>query len=122
MSITLVTLVFIPSSAVIMRARAFKAWLEPVTPPLRNARRDTSFPATASLRARQMIGNLPGHVQREGADRRPLGKGARPDADHLVTGQPGAQRVRRVGLDADLPNERGVNIVLTWAFTSRTCV
>jgi hypothetical protein len=21
-----------------------------------------------------------------------------------------------------LPNERGVNIVLTWAFTSRTCV
>ena len=39
------------SSALIMRARAFRASLEPVTPPLRNARRDTGFPAAASLRA-----------------------------------------------------------------------
>ena len=39
------------SSALSMRARAFKASLEPVTPPLRNARRDTGFPAAASLRA-----------------------------------------------------------------------
>jgi len=38
-------------SALSMRARAFKASLEPVTPPLRNARRDTGFPAEASLRA-----------------------------------------------------------------------
>jgi len=34
-----------------IRARAFKASLEPVTPPVRNARRDTGFPVTASLRA-----------------------------------------------------------------------
>ena len=39
------------SSALIVRARAFRAWLEPVTPPLRNARRDIGFPAAASLRA-----------------------------------------------------------------------
>jgi len=39
------------SSALSMRARAFSASLEPVTPPLRNARRDTGFPAAASLRA-----------------------------------------------------------------------
>jgi hypothetical protein len=31
--------------------QAFKASLEPVTPPVRNARRDTGFPAAASLRA-----------------------------------------------------------------------
>ena len=39
------------SSPLIMRARAFSASLEPLTPPLRNARRDTGFPAAASLRA-----------------------------------------------------------------------
>jgi hypothetical protein len=39
------------SSALIMRARAFRAWLEPMTPPLRNARRDTGFPAASNLRA-----------------------------------------------------------------------
>ena len=39
------------SSALIVRASAFKASLEPVTPPLRNACRDTGFPAAASLRA-----------------------------------------------------------------------
>jgi hypothetical protein len=38
-------------SALSMRARAFKASLEPVTPPVRNARHDTGFPAAASLRA-----------------------------------------------------------------------
>jgi hypothetical protein len=37
------------SSVLIMRARAFRAWLEPVTPPLRNARRDTGLPVAASL-------------------------------------------------------------------------
>ena len=39
------------SSALSMRATAFRASLEPVTPPLRNARRDTGFPAATSLRA-----------------------------------------------------------------------
>ena len=39
------------SSVPIVRASAFKASLEPVTPPLRNLRRDTGFPAAASLRA-----------------------------------------------------------------------
>ena len=38
-------------SALIVCARAFRASLEPLTPPLRNARRDTGFPAAASLRA-----------------------------------------------------------------------
>ena len=37
--------------ALIMPARAFSAWLEPVTPPLRNARRDTGLPNAANLRA-----------------------------------------------------------------------
>jgi len=41
-----------PASSVLsVRARAFKAWLEPVTPPSRNARRDTGLPAAASRRA-----------------------------------------------------------------------
>jgi hypothetical protein len=38
-------------SALIRCARALRAWLEPLTPPLRNARRDTGFPAAASRRA-----------------------------------------------------------------------
>jgi hypothetical protein len=39
------------SSALSMRARAFSDSLEPVTPAPRNARRDSGFPAAASLRA-----------------------------------------------------------------------
>jgi hypothetical protein len=39
------------SSALISRARAFKAALEPLIPLLRKARRDTGFPAAASLLA-----------------------------------------------------------------------
>ena len=39
------------SSALISRARAFRAALEPLIPPLRKARRDTGFPAAASLLA-----------------------------------------------------------------------
>jgi hypothetical protein len=39
------------SSVLIMRAMAFRAWLEPVTPALRNARRDAGLPVAASLRA-----------------------------------------------------------------------
>lgn len=39
------------SSALNVRASAFRAWLEPETPPLRNARREIGFPAAASLRA-----------------------------------------------------------------------
>lgn len=38
-------------SALIMRARAFKASLDPLIPPLRKARRDIGFPAAASLLA-----------------------------------------------------------------------
>jgi len=38
-------------SALIMCARALRASLEPLTPPLRNARRDTGLPVAASLRA-----------------------------------------------------------------------
>jgi hypothetical protein len=34
-----------------MRARAFSASFEPLTPPRRNARRDTGFPVAASLLA-----------------------------------------------------------------------
>src|SRR5271166_2305460 len=39
------------SSALIVRARAFRAWLEPLIPSLRRARLDTGFPAAASLLA-----------------------------------------------------------------------
>jgi hypothetical protein len=39
------------SSALIVRARAFRASVDPLTPPLRNARRVTGCPAAASLRA-----------------------------------------------------------------------
>ena len=39
------------SSASTVRARAFRASLEPLTPPLRNARRDTGFPSVAHPRA-----------------------------------------------------------------------
>ena len=39
------------SSAPIARARAFRAWLEPLIPSLRRARLDTGLPAAASLLA-----------------------------------------------------------------------
>jgi hypothetical protein len=39
------------SSALIVRARAFRAWLEPLIPSLRRARLDTGLPAAASLLA-----------------------------------------------------------------------
>jgi hypothetical protein len=39
------------SSALILRARAFRAWLEPLIPLLLRARRDTGFPAAISLLA-----------------------------------------------------------------------
>ena len=58
----------------------------------------------------QVVGDLPGHAEREGADRRPLGEPAGPAADRLVAGQPGAQRVRRIGLDADRQGDRGVQV------------
>ena len=38
-------------SPLIVRARAFRAWLDPLTPPLRNARRVTGCPVATSLRA-----------------------------------------------------------------------
>ena len=37
------------SSALILRSRAFRAWLEPLIPSLRRARRDTGFPVAVSL-------------------------------------------------------------------------
>jgi hypothetical protein len=43
----------------------------------------------------QVVGDLPGHTERERAHCRPLGEAARPVADRLISGQPGAQRVRR---------------------------
>ena len=49
----------------------------------------------------QVIGDLPSHAQREGADRRPSGEPAGPRADRAVASQLGVQCVRRVGLDAD---------------------
>src|SRR5271165_1453032 len=39
------------SSALIVRARAFRAWLEPLIPSLRRARLDTGLPAAVSLLA-----------------------------------------------------------------------
>ena len=58
----------------------------------------------------QVVGDLPGHAEREGADRRPLGEPAGPGADRVLAGQPGAQRVRRVGLDADRQGDGGVQV------------
>ena len=49
----------------------------------------------------QVVGHLPGHAEREGADRGPLGEPAGPVADRVLAGQPGAQRVRGVRLHAD---------------------
>ena len=49
----------------------------------------------------QVVGDLSGHAEREGADRGPLGEPAGPVADRVLVGQPGAQRVRGVRLDAD---------------------
>ena len=39
------------SSALMVRARAFRAWLEPLIPSLRRERLDTGVPAAASLLA-----------------------------------------------------------------------
>ena len=39
------------SSALIVHARAFRAWLEPLMPSLRRARLDTGLPAAVSLLA-----------------------------------------------------------------------
>ena len=58
----------------------------------------------------QVVGHLPGHAEREGADRRPSGEPAGPGADYLVAGQPGARRVRRVGLNADRQGDGGVQV------------
>ena len=44
----------------------------------------------------QVVGDLSGHAEREGADRGPLGEPAGPAADRVPVGQPGAQRVRGV--------------------------
>src|SRR5690348_2427979 len=47
------------SSALIVRARAFRAWLEPLIPSLRRARLDTGFPAAVSLLAAARAGPMP---------------------------------------------------------------
>ena len=58
----------------------------------------------------QVVGHLPGHAEREGADRRPLREPAGPGADPVLAGQPGAQRVHGVGLDADRQGDRHVDV------------
>ena len=58
----------------------------------------------------QVVGHLPGHAEREGADRGPPGEPACPGADRPIAGQPGAQRVRRVGLDADREGDGRVQV------------
>ncbi len=47
------------SSALIVRARAFRAWLEPLIPSLRRARLDTGLPAAASLLAAMRAWPMP---------------------------------------------------------------
>jgi hypothetical protein len=47
------------SSALIVRARAFRAWLEPLIPALRRARLDTGLPAAASLLAAMRAWPMP---------------------------------------------------------------
>lgn len=42
---------WLANSALNWRASALRLSLDPLTPPLRSARRDTGFPAVASLRA-----------------------------------------------------------------------
>jgi hypothetical protein len=58
----------------------------------------------------QVIGDLPGHPEREGEDRRPLGEPAGPGAHRMLAGQPRAQGVRGVGLDADREGDGGVQV------------
>src|SRR4029079_12890796 len=48
------------SSALIVRARAFRAWLEPLIPSLRRARLDTGLPAAVSLLAAMRAWLMPG--------------------------------------------------------------
>jgi len=156
-------------SALIMCARALRASLEPVTPPLRNARRDTGSPAAASLRAtmrarsncscagrgpdpeiaglsrgpgwgsfwsrladrsRSASGRLRSGPSWSGGDQdtdcrtaggpvrlsgvssasaRSMCASAVPMA-RTRTGQPGAQRVRGVGFDADRQRDGGVQV------------
>ena len=47
------------SSALIVRARAPRAWLEPLIPALRRVRRDTCFPAAVSLLAARRAWPMP---------------------------------------------------------------
>src|ERR1017187_9507201 len=47
------------SSALIVRARAFRAWLEPLIPSLRRVRLDTGFPAAVSLLAARRAWPMP---------------------------------------------------------------
>ena len=56
-----------------------------------------------------MAGDLSA-AESEGADRRPLGELPGPVADYLVAGQPGAQGVGGVGLDADREGDGGVQV------------
>jgi len=58
----------------------------------------------------QVVGDLPGHAERERADRGPLGKPPGPVADPGLAGQPGAQGVGGVGLDADREGDGGVQV------------
>ena len=58
----------------------------------------------------QVVGHLPGHAEREGADRGPPGEPAGPAADRVFPGKPGAQRVRGVRLDADRQGDGGVQV------------
>jgi hypothetical protein len=50
------------SSALIVRARAFRAWLEPLIPALRRARLDTGLPAAVSLSAATRAWPMPGGI------------------------------------------------------------
>ena len=47
------------SSALIVRAGAFRAWLEPLIPSPRRARLDTGLPAAVSLLAATSAGPMP---------------------------------------------------------------
>jgi hypothetical protein len=58
----------------------------------------------------QVIGDLPGHPEREGEDRGPFGEPAGAAADRVLGGQPGTQRVRGVGLDADGEGDASVQV------------
>ena len=58
----------------------------------------------------QVRGDLPGHPEQERADRGPLREPACPRADRILAGQPGAQRVGRVRLDADRQSDGRVEM------------